>query len=81
MADPGHIEPQAIATCPEPSRGVHLDQRRPAAGPLRQPLDRRCIALGIGKGTAFVLSIVQLDPPRFQAMSAWLSALAVNTAS
>jgi hypothetical protein len=42
MRDAGDVEPQPI-------RPVHLDQRRPAACPTRQPLHQRRIALGIGR--------------------------------
>ena len=41
MRDSGDIEPQAVA--------IHLDQRRPAAGPFRQPLHQRRIACRIGR--------------------------------
>ena len=42
MRDSGHIEAQPI-------RPIHLDHRRPAAGPFGEALNHGSIALGIGR--------------------------------
>ena len=41
MRDSGDVEPQPI-------RSIHLDQRRPAPGPAREPLHQRGVAFRIG---------------------------------
>ena len=42
MCNAADVEPQRIYS-------IDLDQRRPAAGPFRQPLNQRRVAFGIGR--------------------------------